>query len=285
LSGLAAGNLAVEGSRRGKISPKVMDFFVYVLIPVAVVFIGFYFGQRKLVFHPSQGVITPAEIGQERFKVVQFQTSDGLTLHAWYQAAAGKATLLMLHGNNGTVASRARPFECYLEHGYGVLLLEYRGYGGNPGTPTEQGVYRDGRAALSYLKQAGVPLEQIVLYGESLGTGIAVQLASEYAVRAVVLQSPYTSMFAVGKYHYPWLPVSQFLHDRFDSISKIGQLHMPIFIVHGAHDRIVPPRMAQQLFAAANPPKEVKYYPEKGHNNLLSPALQQDVLQFLQRHP
>lgn len=262
-------------------SSKMSDFLIYIFIPLVVVLAGFYFGQRKLMYLPNPVASLPTDVNMPSFTVIKLKTSDNLTLSSWYQAAKDKPTLIYIHGNAGNVSNRAPFVKRYLTEGYGVLLLGYRGYGGNPGSPSEPGLYRDARAAIKFLQNEGIPDNKIVLFGESLGTGIAVQMALEFQVRALILQTPYTAMADIGQYHYPFLPVRMFLKDRYNSIAKISKINIPILILHGHQDRVVPIRFAKQLYAAANVPKTAKYYPDKGHNNIISPQLQQDVLDFL----
>lgn len=265
-------------------NPKVADFIIYVLLPLSLMLFGMYFGQRKLMYIPSQAIFSPQDVQVPGFEEVTLTTSDQLNLRSWYFKADNKPTILYLHGNAGNFAHRAPIVKAYMAHGYGVLLLGYRGYGGNPGSPTEAGLYRDARAGVEFLKSHGVKPANIVLFGESLGTGVAVQMALEYPVKSLVLQSAYTSMVDVGHYHYPFLPVSWLLKDRYDSASKIERIKQPLLFLHGINDRIVPVTLAKKLVALANAPKVAKYYPDHGHNDLVSQQLQADVLDFLKNY-
>ena len=170
----------------------------------------------------------------------------------------------------------------YIKAGYGVLLLAYRGYSGNQGQPSEQGLYNDARAALHFLKKQHIAEHCMVLFGESLGTGVAVQMATEFHVGAVILQSPYTSIADVGQKHYPFLPVHWLLKDRYDSRDKITHIHAPLFIFHGTKDKIIPLAMGEKIYQSALPPKQMKIYPEAGHGNL--PNTSSLIMHFLQEH-
>jgi uncharacterized protein len=269
----------VAGDTRGR--AMLQWLFLFVVI-TSVLLAGLYFGQRRLIYMPNPHPITPSDIGAREFKMVDLKTRDNLTLKSWYhKAQSSKQTLLYLHGNAGNVANRVVLVQSYIKHGYGVLLLSYRGYAGNPGTPTEQGLYNDARAAIEFLQQQHVSYKDIILFGESIGTGVAVQMATEYPVAAIILQSPYSSLVDVAKYHYPFMPVEFLMKDRFDSIDKISQVRQPLLVLHGERDTIVPIKFGEKLFEKANKPKVFKRYPEFGHNNIVSNRLQQDVLDFI----
>ena len=166
----------------------------------------------------------------------------------------------------------------FLAAGFGVLLLEYRGYGGNPGKPTELGLYEDARAAMHFLQQQGIPDNNIVLYGESLGTGVATKLATEFPICALVLQSPYTSLSALARCHYG-LPIP--LRDKFDSLSRIQKIHVPILMLHGKLDVVVPYSQGLTLFNFANQPKKWIEFPTKGHHDLWDTHFADEVSHFI----
>src|SRR5262245_56636119 len=154
---------------------------------------------------------------------VELTTADGLTLLAWYRKAPDPDSplLVLYHGNGGTIEIRAAKAKTCISAGLGVLLLEYRGYGGNPGSPSETGLYADGRAALDFAAAQGVAPNHWILLGESLGTGVAVQMAIEHHVAALILEPPYTSIADVAQSHFPLFPVWWLVRDRFDSADKI----------------------------------------------------------------
>jgi fermentation-respiration switch protein FrsA (DUF1100 family) len=167
------------------------------------------------------------------------------------------------------MASRVDFFRALTNAGFGLLAIDYRGYGASGGSPSEEGFYLDARAAMDYaVSKLHLPLNRIVLYGESIGTGVAVEMATEYPAAAIVLQSPYTSIEALAKTRFPWLPVHFLLIDRFDSLSKISHVHMPLLLLHGETDTIVPVEYGRSLFAHANEPKQAVYFPARGHNDL-----------------
>jgi fermentation-respiration switch protein FrsA (DUF1100 family) len=242
--------------------------------------------QRSMLFVPNRQRPDLAEAGLDpAMQPVEILTADGLRLLAWHKPPAGNpgAFLLYLHGNAGHIGHRSGRVRPYVEAGFGVLLLEYRGYGGNPGTPSETGFYADARAALSFLAQQGVTAERIVLYGESLGTGVAVQMAVERGCAALVLEAPYTSVAAVAQGRYWMFPVRHLVLDKFDALSKMGRVRCPVFIMHGERDRIIPIRYGRELFQAASEPKEAKWFADGNHTNFDEFGGPAAVLDFLKR--
>ena len=248
-----------------------------------------YLLQRQMLYFPDQTVPSPAESGLPDMSVVRPRTADGLDLGAWYRPArAGRATILYLHGNAGHIGYRGRRVRPFLDHGFGVLLLEYRGFGGNPGRPSEAGLVSDARAAIAFLKDAGVRSEDVVLYGESLGSAIGIAIAAELAdagepVAAVVLEAPLSSVREIAAHHYPWVPVRWLLHDRFESASRVAAIGAPLLIVHGDGDRVVPIRYGKMLFDAALQPKEAVWISGGGHEDLSRFDLHRIVFDFLAR--
>tara|TARA_A100001037_G_scaffold285665_1_gene293232 strand:- start:7903 stop:8718 length:816 start_codon:yes stop_codon:yes gene_type:complete len=261
---------------------------IYVLSAYALFVAAMYLLQRSIMYFPARSLSTLAQAGVPDMDVVTLSTADGLELKAWYKApvvtdGVARPTIVYFHGNGGGIAIRGGRIRPYLDKGFGALLVEYRGYSGNPGDPTEQGLYEDGRASLAFVKDRGIALDRVVLLGESLGSGIAVQLATEFEVGAMVLEAPFSSAVDVAADAYWFLPVRWLLKDRYDSISKISRIHSPLFIVHGERDRIVPIRLGRRLFAAANDPKEAAYLPKAGHNDLPVHGSIQLVIEFLER--
>lgn len=261
----------------------IFNIFVSLVILYIIFLIVLYFFQRRLIYFPSQKAPLPAYAGVPEMEVINLHTADGLTLKAWYRPhlMSHSATLVYFHGNAGHIGLRAPLVKPYLDAGFGVLLLTYRGYSGNPGNPDEEGLYRDGRAALEFLKQQGVPENSLVLVGESIGCAVAIELATKYNVGALVLQAPFTSLRAVGAYHYPLImPVSFFIKDKYDSLHKADKIHAPVLIIHGNKDKIIPPIFSERLFDALPEPKQAIYVPNRGHNNLLEPNV---VIDFIER--
>jgi len=271
-------------------STMISVFVTAGIIYMAVVVFMYAF-QRNMLFLPSASKPSLALSQVAEMQEVPITTADGLDLFAWYAPPkdAAKPTVVFFHGNAGTVGDRAHKARVFLDAGYGVMLAEYRAYAGNPGSPSEQGLYADGRAAMRYLSSLGVEDGQIVLYGESLGTGVATTMAFEAQqnakpIAALILEAPFTSIVDVGANHYPFLPVSLLMKDRFDSLKRIGGLHLPIMIVHGEKDRTVPVKFGKRLFDAAHAPKESLWVAQARHNDLFDHGVGDKVLDFLSRH-
>ncbi|MEE8271062.1 MAG: alpha/beta hydrolase [Alphaproteobacteria bacterium] len=263
-----------------------MGWLAAALVGYGAVVAGAFVFQRGLLYFPSTVTPDPAVQVAGRMAAAHYRTVDGLDLTGWYRAAEDRRpTLVYFHGNAGHHGDRATLVGAYLDAGYGVLLAGYRGYGGNPGRPTEQGLYRDGRAALAWLAEHGVPAGDIVLYGESLGSGVAVQMAIEAEVRGVVLQAPFTSAVDVGQAAYRILPVRWLMWDRFDSLAKVGALDAPLLLIHGEADRVIPVRFGRRLYAAAPEPKEARFIAGGDHNDLHLFGITATVLDFLARLP
>jgi fermentation-respiration switch protein FrsA (DUF1100 family) len=242
--------------------------------------------QRRFLYVPRTNRPDLSATGLATARALTVCTEDGLGLLAWLVPAADatQPMVLYLHGNGGNIASRAARFAALHSFGWGVLLLEYRGFGGNPGTPTEAGLYEDARAGYAALRTLGIPARRIVLWGESLGSGVAVRLASAAEVGLVLLESPYTSILAIGQKRFPLVPVSWLLRDRFDLIGRIAEVRAPVLVMTGARDVIVPPAMGRAVFAAANDPKAFWLAPDAGHDDLVEAGAFDAVRAFVSQH-
>lgn len=222
--------------------------------------------QRRLIYLPTQS--TPGV--PEGVEEVTYTTEDGLDLIGWLVPATGEAkgAVLVFPGNAGNRAARVPLGRELAGLGYTTLLVDYRGYGGNPGSPSEEGLSRDARAALDYLEsRAGTDPDRIAYFGESLGSGVAVQLAVEDPPSALILRSPFSSLADIGAVHYPVLPISLLLRDRFENTDKIDRVDAPILVIAGSVDRIVPTRLSRELYEAAEEPKELVIIEGAGHND------------------
>lgn len=229
-----------------------------------------YAGQRNLLYFPHRRPVEPAAWDVSDMAPFEVRTADGLPLTGWYRAPAERLapTIVFFHGNAGHLGLRGFKARLFLDAGYGVLLAGYRGFAGNPGRPTEQGLYADARAFLDHLLAAGTPPGRLVIYGESLGTGVAVQMAVERRFGALVLEAPYTSIPDVGAIRFPWVPVRLLMHDRFDNLSKVARIGTSLLVVHGERDRIVPTHLGRRLFAEAREPKRAAWLADAGHNDV-----------------
>lgn len=255
--------------------------FLNILITAVLCYLAFvaylYFAQRRMMYFPD--VTRPDAAGIPGVEVITVHTDDNLDLQGWhFPAKPGRPLIVYFHGNASNIVNRLPKIAGYVNSGYGVLLAEYRGYGGNPGAPTEEGLYEDARA---YMQWAQERSKAIVLYGESLGSGVAAQMAVEYAIQGLVLESAFTSFADVGRKAYFYLPIDLLLHDKYKSIDKIGKVKAPVLIIHGESDNIIPITYARRLYEAANEPKTFIPLPGAGHNDIQQYGLALHVLQFL----
>jgi uncharacterized protein len=222
--------------------------------------------QRILVYVPDLSRVDPQAAGLPEVQELTLTAADGVELIAWYGAARpGQPTILYFHGNAGNLLSRAGRMAEYLAKGHGMLMLSYRGYGGSGGRPTEANNVSDARLAYDWLLRQGIGPDDIILYGESLGSGVAVQLAAHNRIGGIILDAPYTSIADVGARLYPFLPVQSFILDRYDSLSRIGRVGAPLLIVHGELDGLIPIEMGRALFAGASEPKQFAAIAGAGH--------------------
>lgn len=242
--------------------------------------------QRRILFVPSRSRPDLASAGLEGFAVVECRTEDGLDLEGWWHPPAeGKPSFLYFQGNGGHIGMRAEKAAMLVEHGFGVLLAGYRGYGGNPGSPTEAGLALDAKAWAGRIADLGVTPDRLVLYGESLGSGVVARLALGQAARAVVLEAPYTAITDIAAARYWFLPVRALVLDRFNTRAVIADLSAPVLIVHGAEDRLILPAHGEALFAAAQPPKRLEIVDGAGHTDLFQKGAVPRIAEFVLSPP
>ncbi|MDE3059900.1 MAG: alpha/beta hydrolase [Pseudomonadota bacterium] len=258
----------------------MLTIFIVLLSLYGLLLAFLYLSQRQMIYHPDKTIATPEQYGLQGFSE-QFISSGGERLQLWYHPApAGRPTVVYYHGNASNLGDRAGIYAALAGQGFGVLALSYRGYGKSSGSPSEQGLYADARAAIAFLATQNIPPANIILYGESLGTGVAVQMATEYPVALLVLQAPYTSVAGRAAEMYPYVPVRLLMKDTFDSIDKIGRVRSPLLIFHGELDTVIPVHHGRALLAAANPPKEAIFFPGNAHNDFDSQVLAKKVAEF-----
>lgn len=238
---------------------------------------GMYLFQRDLLYPGAHhgGYRPPQESNlADRFDEVKLLTTDGVELTGWHAHGDGAhPTIVFMHGNADTMAGTASIAHPYIARGYAAFIVPYRGYDGQRGNPTEQGLYADARAAATWLKATGLRPGDMVLFGHSLGTGVATQLAAELKPRALVLFAPFTSTVDVAKRLYPFLPVSLLAKDRFDNAAKIARVGVPVFVAHGDADRTVPFAQGKALADMARQPKLFVPLPGAGHGDLFDDAV------------
>lgn len=253
----------------------------FLLISYLAVLLLLWSQQDRLIY-PVPAVIGPTRGG---FEEVTYRTSDGLDISAGHRPAApGLPTIAYFHGNGADWVSSVVASDRLVPAGYGVLAAEYRGYRGNPGNPSEQGLYRDGRAALGFLALQGVEADEMVLVGNSIGAGVATQLASEHAPRALVLISPFASLRQLAAEKVRFVPTGLLLRSRFDNAEKIASVQAPVLILHGDADTLIPHDHARQLASLRNDARLI-VFPGRGHDLAWEEEAEMAVLEFLESLP
>jgi len=236
--------------------------------------------QRSFFYPAPATIVTRPEAGFEDIRIV---TSDGLKLRAFYRPArAGLPTLVFFHGNASDLEAGEYATRSLVAQGYGVMLPEYRGYGGNPGAPDEQGLYRDGEAALAWLAARDMPPGRTVAIGNSLGSGVATEMASRHRLAGLALISGFASLDRVAREHYPFVPARLLVLDRYDNLAKFPAITCPILLLHGTADTVVSAGNSEAL-ARAQPAARLQLIPGAGHELAFTDMAQRAVLQWLAR--
>lgn len=238
--------------------------------------------QRSYVFHPGGTLAAPAEHGLAAVQALETTASDGTRLTSWFAPPqSGRPVLLYFSGNAGNISDRADRFRQVVGSGFGLLAPSYRGYPGSGGAPSEAALVADALEAFDWLAGRGY---EIVIHGESLGTGVAANVAAERDARALVLEAPYTATLDIAAAAYPWVPVSLLMHDQFLSREHIKRVTEPVLIVHGTADSVIPVEYGRRLFEEAGEPKELAIFEGAGHSDLWERGLWPRLLQFLDEH-
>ena len=218
-----------------------------------------YFFQRKLLYHPFSPQITGKGL-IHNFETINFKTSDNFELKGWFHLKnSNKKTILFLHGNAGNLDNRIDKLNFLGNMDINFLIISWRGYSGNPGNPSETGLYKDALGGIEWLNKKGISNDRIILYGESLGTAITTEVAQNENFAGIILEAPFTSMVDMGQKIYPIFPVKFLLKDKYESKNKIKNIKSPILVLHGRKDKIVPFYMGEKIFEMANSPK-FKYF-------------------------
>ena len=245
-----------------------------------------YLVQRRLEYYPGGETRSPTEAGLPAAEVLALKTTDGETLEAWHVAAKpGKPTILYFFGNGGRLYFYGKRFARMTETGNGLLAISYRGYGASTGTPTEIGLREDADTAYRYLEARHVPPSSIVVFGDSLGSAMAVGIAAKHRLAAMVLDSPFSSAVDVAASRYPIFPVRLLMTDAYRSKRLIRQMHMPLLVMHGTADTVVPIRFGRKLFRSANEPKEMIEIEGGAHVVTRDHAVMERALAFIEGLP
>tara|TARA_A100001037_G_C15077909_1_gene602695 strand:+ start:343 stop:1155 length:813 start_codon:yes stop_codon:yes gene_type:complete len=246
---------------------KYMFTFVAVIISCYLFIVVFvFFNQRNLLYHPLENNYNKDEANFS-YDEVFIPVSNGINIRGWFHKKdlKKKKTLVFFHGNAGNLENRIYKLNLIKDFDINFLIVAYRGFSGNKGKPTEIGLYEDARSTLNWLAKQGVKEDKIILYGESLGTGVSSEVAQNKNFAGIILESPFTSMVDAGKFYYFYLPVSLLLKDRYETIKKLKNIKIPILVMHGEKDKIVPFKMGKKVFNEANEPKFFYFPKEDDH--------------------
>jgi pimeloyl-ACP methyl ester carboxylesterase len=264
---------------------QMLKTFGVLFVLVAAVGASAWIFQRRLIYLPGPDPGMPPS----GWETVEIAAADGLALRAWLGApdrvVERSVAVIVFPGNAGTRRDRVSLGSRLTAAGFSVLLVDYRGYGGNPGSPDENGLHRDARAALAFVEGAGLGDDGIVYFGESLGSGVAVGLAAESPPDALVLRSPFTSLTDAAAHHFSWLPVRWLLRDRYPSLDRAGSISVPTLVIAGTADRTVPYDQSRRLAAAL----DAEFHAVEGadHNDpalVTDPSLMDAIFRFLETH-
>ena len=253
---------------------------VYLLVLLFI-----YFTQRNLLYHPGDNNYLDDKI-QFSYKEVFIEVDQDIKLKSWLIEKDLKKykTLVFFHGNAGNLFNRVHKLNELHKLEINILIISWRGFSGNLGKPTEKNFYQDAQKSIEWLNSKGIESKKIILYGESLGTGVAVELAQKNIFNSIILESPFTSMVKTAKIYYPYLPVNLLLKDKYDSINKIHKITKPILIMHGMKDDLVPYIMSVELFNKANKPKYSFFPKDDNHMMDFNDELLDKIRLFIKQH-
>ena len=261
---------------------KISTLFFSIILIYLIIVAYMYLNQRKLLYLPSENNYLDDQI-DFNFKEVFIDVEKNLKLKAWLieNDFKNKKTLVFFHGNAGNLSNRTYKLNQLSKLDLNIIILAWRSFSGNEGEPSEQNLYNDAKKTIDWLNSRGVKNKNIILYGESLGTGIAVELGQTNQFGGIILESPFTSMTNAAKNIYPWLPVKYLLKDKYDSEKKIKNLQIPILIMHGKKDNIVPFKMGKKLYDLANNPKFFYFTENDDHMMTFDEQLVGTIKNFL----
>lgn len=266
---------------------ETMEIFGWIFLIYLAVVLFMYINQRNYTYFTTPISLNPQVHAIKDLRIVQMRNkNESLELTSWYVPSRkeGFPTIVYFHGNASNLAMSIEKGRPFIDHGYGFLIAEYRGYSGNLGKPTEMNLYSDARGWVKWLlNEESLKQQNIILYGESLGTGVAVHMATEFNnIKALVLEAPYTSLPDVGQSAYKILPVKLLMKDRYNNIDKIKNVSAPTLFLHGKKDKVVPYKFGKSLFDNANTNKKLVSFDNGNHWNLYNLGAFTEIVKFFQ---
>jgi len=243
--------------------------------------------ERHQMYYPVRDLEATPDLAGMEYEEVETTAADGVRIHGWWiPAAGGRGAVLFCHGNAGNISHRLESAAVFIRLGFNVLIFDYRGFGRSEGSPDEQGTYLDAEAAYRHLREEkGIAPERIVIFGRSLGGAVAIELARREKAAALIVESTFTSAEEMGKLIYPFLPVGLLIRNKYDSLAKVGELSLPVLVVHSPDDELVPFEQGERLFRAAAEPKEFLAI-RGGHGDgflVTGPAYEAGIDSFLKK--
>ena len=260
----------------------VMNYIFFLVF--LYLFFGFllYIIQRRIIFNTSGKPNSPESYGLKKTQVIFIKTEDRIKLLSWfYEGDPDKPILVYFHGNSFDIGERAYRIKRYNDAGFSTLIVSWRGFSGNEGNPTEKNLYLDGISAINWvLENTQFKHQDIINYGESLGSGVALELNLKYNFLCTVLEAPFTSIADVANKRYKIYPTKYLVKDKFDNLSKINNIKSPLLIISGVKDEVVPHYHSKLLFKKANQPKKSLFIDEAMHNNLYDFGIEKTIIDF-----
>ncbi len=264
---------------------KIFIIFSYIFVIYISLLALIFIFQRSLMYFPVKEKISKYFYKNTQLKIIDISTSDGLILKSLYKKSETNInkTILVFHGNAGHIGHRVNKYKPFIDKGYGLLLLEYRGYGENKGKPTKLGLYKDGEAAINYLFNQKIKSKNIIVYGESLGTAIATKLSTNYSFNMTILEAPFTSVADLAQKRYWIFPAKYLVLDDFDNLRIIKKIKSPLLLLHGYKDYVINIAFGKKVFEAAPKPKKALFVQNAGHNNLFEFNSVNKILNYLKK--
>ena len=266
--------------------PKVRNFFLEIIIGIIVIYssllVILFIFQRNLMYHPQENNYFGDKL-EVKIEKVNITTIDNINLLGWFHKKDLNKfkTIIYFHGNAGTLDNRIHKLNHFKDMEVNFLIIAWRGFSGNQGSPSEKGLYIDGQSAVNWALKQGVIEENIILYGESLGTGIATEIAQYKNFAGVILETPFTSMINAAKEFYPYIPVNLLLKDKYENFKKIKNINSPILIMHGEKDTIVPFSMGEKMYQLANEPKYFYFTKHDDHMMVYNEPMLKTLKDFI----